>query len=940
MRPLTCFAIFAGLAMTLGMVPHRRPPQRPRLPTPTVFVSSMLRNIQGFALPLHAGESGPTTLRVRSSASGMAMDNHNDLFVADTHGDEIDEFHWTCPPHRGCAWIESGSVATEKPAEDVAVDARGNVYASESTNEAIQVFHAPLRAGSHATYTLTFPDTDTPNGVAVDASGNLYVAETERILEYHAPVGAGSIPMVLMTNHTGASSDNPDGPYARGFAPSIAVLGDAIFIGMNPLPQDPGEIQVLTPPYTHPSAHLMLPAVGSDVQYLALDATGNLYVATQYGSGTGKGGVYAFHAPFIGTLSPFAFVPTDDEGATGVAVEGGARSLALATQSPQPPQAMSYGGFSPPPTPSPQPLRMMKNPYGNMNTALELATPMPQSVHANMKISPLQIPRVGTTVLFTNPAKGQHIPSNSLSSYPTIEVAFSQPISPDSILAPGQFTLTGPSGPIPGTVTLGKLPGGMLNGGIGSTPTPNELAQFTPNNPLPLHTYMKYTADVCCVISAGSSLMEIPYSWAFTTGEVPMPTIVDISPASGSISGGTSVDIRGNGTSFSSNMRVLFGGNPSTNVTFISPTEMTAISPNAYKPGPVDVRVALPGSSSGVSAKTLPDQFLYISNWPPPPTNLSADTDFSFIGWNQVSWPQTSNPNDSSSNPGEKDACSSPTSYEMQVSLTPTFGSLGTQDTQIPDHGPNVTWPDCQNGTASSFETTAPNDMPATSQPRQPLYWRVASRFYGEQGPWSQVSSFVPIWGGNGTPAQAPQPTPTRTQTPQPTPTSTPTPSARIMLTMNTYNNISSKFTFALLGMWRSGLRNPTTPSGGGKTCFAKYSMTLPPGQFVANFLKTCKLSSASKQFTNGSASILESGLKEGWWNISLILENGCPVDRYYLPVRIVSEPSNNVLINTFTVEDSPVNLAEYTRYSRSQTNASGMMPGPWFSVTPIPGCQ
>ena len=325
MRSLLRFAVAVCLAMTLAIVPHHRPPRRPRLPAPTVFVSSMLRGVQGFALPLHSGESGPIALRVRSSASGMAIDSHNDLFVADTHGDQVDEFHWRCAAHRGCTWVEGGSVATEKPAEDVAVDARGNVYVSESTNEAIQVFHAPLKAGSHATYKLTFPDTDTPNGVAVDALGNLYVAETERILKYDAPVRAGSMPIVLMTNHTGASGGNPDGPYARGFAPSIAALGDAIFIGMNPLPQDRGEIQVLMPPYIRPIAHLMLPAVGSDVQYLALDATGTLYVATQYGSGTGKGGVYAFHAPFVGTLSPFAFVRTDDEGATGVAAGGWAR---------------------------------------------------------------------------------------------------------------------------------------------------------------------------------------------------------------------------------------------------------------------------------------------------------------------------------------------------------------------------------------------------------------------------------------------------------------------------------------------------------------------------------------------------------------------------------------------------------------------------------------
>ncbi|MHB8461831.1 MAG: NHL repeat-containing protein [Vulcanimicrobiaceae bacterium] len=348
MRSVLRFVVPVTLAITLAAVPHHRPSQLPRLPFPTLFVSSMLRGIQGFALPLHSGEQGPTVLSVRSSASGMAIDAHNNLFVADAHGNEVDEFHWACPHHR-CAWIESGSVATEKPAEDVAVDARGNVYVSESTNDAIQVFRAPLKARRQTLFKLAFPDTDTPNGVAVDASGNLYVAETERILEFHAPISAGSIPMVLMTNHTGASSGSPNGPYARGFAPSIAVLGNAIFIGMNPLPQDPGEIQVLMPPYIRPIAHLMLPAVGSDAQYLALDATGTLYVATQYGSETGKGGVYAFHAPFVGTLSPFAFVPTDDEGATGVAVSGTARS---SSPSPIP---ILLNTASPLPIPSPLP---------------------------------------------------------------------------------------------------------------------------------------------------------------------------------------------------------------------------------------------------------------------------------------------------------------------------------------------------------------------------------------------------------------------------------------------------------------------------------------------------------------------------------------------------------------------------------------------------------
>ena len=95
---------------------------------------------------------------------------------------------------------------------------------------------------------------------------------------------------------------------------------------------------------------------------------------------------------------------------------------------------------------------------------------------------------------------------------------------------------------------------------------------------------------------------------------VPAPTVSGVAPASGPLSGGTSVVI--SGTNLSSATTVDFGSTPAT-VTADSATSITATAP-AGAVGPVDVTVATAGGTSATSAA---DQFTYVN--PPAVTGVS-----------------------------------------------------------------------------------------------------------------------------------------------------------------------------------------------------------------------------------------------------------------------------------------------------------------------------
>jgi IPT/TIG domain-containing protein len=88
----------------------------------------------------------------------------------------------------------------------------------------------------------------------------------------------------------------------------------------------------------------------------------------------------------------------------------------------------------------------------------------------------------------------------------------------------------------------------------------------------------------------------------------PAPEITSISPASGSIAGGTTVTIKG--TNLGAASAVKFGTSPAASFTATSETEITATAPRSVKPGTVDVTVT---TLAGTNPTARADRFTYVA---------------------------------------------------------------------------------------------------------------------------------------------------------------------------------------------------------------------------------------------------------------------------------------------------------------------------------------
>jgi sugar lactone lactonase YvrE len=217
-------------------------------------VSTVAGNgVQGFA-----GENGPATAAELDSPSGLAMDGVGNLYIADTRNHRVRELAaatgiiTTVAGTGKPGYSGDGGVATaaqlDRPTA-LAIDTAGSLYIADTDNHRVR----RIAAGTKVISTIagdgvegfggdgriaTSASIDSPNGLAVDVAGNLYIADTHngRIRKVAATTG-------IIATIAGTGS-------ANGTVQTFA--GD-------------GGVAV--------AAGLALP------RGLALDASGNLYIA-------------------------------------------------------------------------------------------------------------------------------------------------------------------------------------------------------------------------------------------------------------------------------------------------------------------------------------------------------------------------------------------------------------------------------------------------------------------------------------------------------------------------------------------------------------------------------------------------------------------------------------------------------------------------------------
>jgi hypothetical protein len=131
---------------------------------------------------------GPVTVTAGAGAIGPTLNDY--VFVADT-GNPFNEIVRIPPgggdlqPANGLTPGSALSVVVSTPLiggisigipNGVAVDAAGNVYVSDSATN--QVLEVPFVGAPSLPYALSFSGLSTPAGLALDANGNLYVADS------------------------------------------------------------------------------------------------------------------------------------------------------------------------------------------------------------------------------------------------------------------------------------------------------------------------------------------------------------------------------------------------------------------------------------------------------------------------------------------------------------------------------------------------------------------------------------------------------------------------------------------------------------------------------------------------------------------------------------------------------------------------------------------
>ena len=194
--------------------------------------------VQGFA-----GDNGPATAAELDSPAGLAVDLAGDLFIADSHNQRVREVAaatGTIATIAGtgvAGFAGDGSVATVAKLDlptALALDAVGDLYVADTGNHRVRRIAAAMDAittvagngvegysgdGGLATAACL----DSPNGLALDAAGNLYIADTHNGRVREVSAATGVISTVAGTGVVGGNMQAFGGDNGAATAAGLAL---------------------------------------------------------------------------------------------------------------------------------------------------------------------------------------------------------------------------------------------------------------------------------------------------------------------------------------------------------------------------------------------------------------------------------------------------------------------------------------------------------------------------------------------------------------------------------------------------------------------------------------------------------------------------------------------------------------------------------------------
>jgi sugar lactone lactonase YvrE len=162
--------------------------------------AGIITTVAGTGEQGYAGDGGPATAALLDSPGGVAVDSTGNIYIADTHNNVIRKvlaLNGSIVTIAGTGFAGfSGDSSTATSAElnyptAVAVDSTGNVYVADTNNHRIRKIigtniYTVAGNGEQGYAGDTGPATaaslDSPNGVAVDAAFNLYIGDTHNQL--------------------------------------------------------------------------------------------------------------------------------------------------------------------------------------------------------------------------------------------------------------------------------------------------------------------------------------------------------------------------------------------------------------------------------------------------------------------------------------------------------------------------------------------------------------------------------------------------------------------------------------------------------------------------------------------------------------------------------------------------------------------------------------